>query len=182
MKNRLATHLITGGTHRSARAVGHQQNAMALRWFRVRRAQSDAPYQRSFTRWLPAFVAALLFATCTWSAEKSPAPPAPAKRIGLEEFDRLRAANTNIVILDVRSAAEFEKGRIGGATNIDFNSLRFEEKVRVLDKARIYVVTCAVGVRSARACKKLELLGFHELYDLAPGFDGWKKAFRPIEK
>lgn len=129
-----------------------------------------------------ALVAALLFAMCAWSAEKTSAPPAPAKRIGLEEFDKLRAANTNIVILDVRTAAEFEKGRIAGATNIDFNSLRFAEKVGALDRNKTYVVTCAVGVRSARACKKLETLGFNELYDLAPGFDGWKKAFRPIEK
>ncbi len=129
-----------------------------------------------------ALVAALLFAICAWSAEKTSTPHAPAKRIGLEEFDKLRAANTNIVILDVRTAAEFEKGRMAGATNIDFNSLRFEEKVGALDKSKTYVVTCAVGVRSARACKKLQALGFHELYDLAPGFDGWKKAFRPIEK
>ena len=129
-----------------------------------------------------ALVVALLFALCAWSAETTSAPPTPAKRIGLEEFDKLRAANTNIIILDVRTAAEFEKGRIAGATNIDFNSLRFEEKVGALDKNKTCVVTCAVGMRSARACKKLERLGFKELYDLAPGFDGWKKAHRPFEK
>jgi rhodanese-related sulfurtransferase len=127
-------------------------------------------------------LAAFLVVLDVWSADKTPSTPAPTKRIGLEEFDKLRAANTNIVILDVRTAAEFEKGRIAGATNIDFNSLRFAEKVGALDKSKTYVVTCALGVRSARACRKLETLGFHELYDLAPGFDGWKKAFRPIEK
>jgi rhodanese-related sulfurtransferase len=129
-----------------------------------------------------ALVTALLFTICAWSAEKPSTPAAPAKRIGLEEFDKLRAANTNIVILDVRSAAEFEKGRIAGATNIDFNSLRFEQKVGALDRNKIYIVNCAVGMRSARACKKLQGLGFKELYDLAPGFDGWKKSGRPFEK
>ena len=127
-------------------------------------------------------LAAFLVVVDVWSAEKNSATSAPTRRIGLEEFDKLRAANTNIVVLDVRTAAEFEKGHIAGATNIDINSLRFEEKIRALDKSKSYVVTCAVGVRSARACKKLETLGFNELYDLAPGFDGWKKAFRPIEK
>ena len=129
-----------------------------------------------------ALLALFLVVVETWSAEKTGTSPASAQRIGLEEFDKLRAANSNIVILDVRSAAEFEKGRIAGATNIDFNSLRFEDNVRALDKSKTYVVTCAVGVRSARACRKLETLGFNELYDLAPGFDGWKKTFRPIEK
>ena|SRR5436190_20783112 len=129
-----------------------------------------------------ALMAVFLVAVCARSADKSPVSGTPAKRIGLEEFDKLRAANTNIVILDVRSAAEFQKGRIGGATNIDISSLRFEEKVGALDKSKTYVVNCAVGMRSARACRKLEGLGFKELYDLAPGFDGWKKAGRPFEK
>jgi rhodanese-related sulfurtransferase len=127
-------------------------------------------------------MAALLVAVCARSAEKNAAPTAPAKRIGLEEFDKLRAANTNIVILDVRTIAEFEKGRIAGATNIDINSLRFDEKIGALDKSKTYVVTCAVGMRSARACKKLQGMGFKEFYDLAPGFDGWKKSGRPFEK
>lgn len=129
-----------------------------------------------------ALVVALLFAVCGWGAEKTSVPSATAKRIGMDAFDKLRAANTNLVILDVRTAAEFEKGRIAGATNIDINSLRFEEKVGALDRNKTYVVTCAVGMRSARACKKLEGLGFREIYDLAPGFDGWKKAGRAFEK
>jgi rhodanese-related sulfurtransferase len=37
-------------------------------------------------------------------------------------------------------------------------------------------------VRSAKACKKLEGVGFKELYDLAPGFKGWEKAGKPVEK
>lgn len=103
------------------------------------------------------------------------------RRIGVEEFEKLRAY-TNIVVLDVRTAAEFEKGRIPGSTNIDFNSLRFTDRINALDKSKTYVVTCAVGMRSARACKKLKALGFKEWYDLAPGFDGWKKAGKPVEK
>jgi rhodanese-related sulfurtransferase len=134
------------------------------------------------TNLLLSLVAALSFAVSAWSAEKTSALLTSPRHIGLEEFDKLRSANTNIVILDVRTAAEFEKGRMAGATNIDFNSLRFEEKVRAFDKSKTYVVTCAVGMRSARACKKLAALGFNDLYDLAPGFDGWKKAHRPFEK
>ena len=119
---------------------------------------------------------------CAWSAEKPAAQVVLTKRIGLEAFDKLRATNANVVILDVRSAAEFEKGRIAGSTNINISSLHFEENLGALDKSKTYVVTCAVGMRSARACKKMESLGFKELYDLAPGFDGWKKAGRPFEK
>jgi rhodanese-related sulfurtransferase len=125
----------------------------------------------------------LFFTTAIgWSADKnSSGSVAKVKQIRVEEYDKLRA-NTNNVILDVRSAAEFEKGRVPGATNIDINSSEFTEKVAALDTNKTYLVNCAAGVRSAKACKKMETMGFNKLYDLAPGFDGWKKAGKPIEK
>jgi rhodanese-related sulfurtransferase len=125
---------------------------------------------------------ALLFTTAQgWAEEPSAAPVTIVKRIGVDEYDKLRA-NTNNVVLDVRSAAEFEKGRIPGATNIDINSSKFAEKVAALDTNKTYLVNCAVGMRSAKACKKMETMGFKNLYDLEPGFDGWKKAGKPVEK
>ncbi len=125
---------------------------------------------------------ATLFAViCALPAAEPSASNNASRRIGVAEFERLWA-RTNIVILDVRTAAEFEKGRIPGSTNVDFNSLRFTEKINALDKSKTYVVTCAVGMRSARACRKMEVLGFKDWYDLAPGFDGWKKAGKPVEK
>lgn len=126
---------------------------------------------------------ALLFtASLGWSVDELPRQPGTkVERVNVEEFDKLRA-NTNYVLLDVRSAAEFEKGRIPGAVNIDINSSKFAEKVAALDTNKTYLVSCAVGMRSAKACKKMETLGFNKLYDLETGFDGWKKARKPIEK
>ncbi len=129
------------------------------------------------------FVLALLALTClvSWGAEPAVRPAVAVKRIDVEQFEKLRT-KTNAVILDVRSKAEFEKGRIPGAINLDINSTRFAEKVDALDRSKTYLVHCAVGMRSARACKKMESMGFKELYDLAPGFDGWKKADKTVEK
>ena len=125
---------------------------------------------------------ALLFPAAAQSAElTTPTPAARVNRIGVEEYDKLRA-DTNNVILDVRSVAEFEKGRIPRAINIDINSKTFAERTAALDRNKTYLVNCAVGMRSAKACKKLEAMGFKHLYDLGPGFDGWKKAGKPIEK
>jgi rhodanese-related sulfurtransferase len=121
------------------------------------------------------------FGTAAWSADPPAPPPAAVKRIGIKEFETLRAG-TNAVILDVRSKAEFEKGRIPGATNIDISSTRFAESITKLDKGKTYLVNCAVGMRSARACKQMEAMGFTNLFDFAPGFDGWRKAGKPVEK
>jgi rhodanese-related sulfurtransferase len=125
---------------------------------------------------------ALFFtASHVWAEGTSTTPATKVKRVDVEQYDKLRA-DTNNVILDVRSAAEFEKGRIPGATNIDINSSKFAEKVAALDTNKTYLVNCAVGMRSAKACKKMETMGFNKLYDLAPGFDGWKKEGKPVEK
>lgn len=127
-------------------------------------------------------LAATLLGSAFSRAAETPAPATTAvKRVNIDEYETLRTG-TNIVILDVRSAAEFEKGHIPGAINIDINSARFAELTAPLDKSRTYLVNCAAGRRSARACKELESSGFKALYDLAPGFDGWKKAGKPVQK
>jgi rhodanese-related sulfurtransferase len=114
------------------------------------------------------------------TAAETQAAGGKVKRIGVEEYEKLRA-NTNNVVLDVRSKAEFEKGHVPRAVNIDINSPNFQQLVTKLDPSKTYLVNCAVGMRSAKACKKMEGLGFKDLYDLAPGFDGWKKAVKSVE-
>ena len=111
------------------------------------------------------------------AAEKKPIN----QRVDVEAYDKLRA-NKEVIILDVRTAEEFKTGHVPGATNLSVNSPGFDEAVAKLDKSKTYLVNCAVGMRSAKACKKLEAAGFQNLYDLAPGFDGWKKAGKPVEK
>jgi rhodanese-related sulfurtransferase len=128
---------------------------------------------------LPLVLFVALFINVT--AQSAETPVTPVKRVTVEEFDALRT-NTNYVLLDVRSKAEFEKGHVPRAVNVDISSPRFAEQVGAFDKSKTYLVNCAVGMRSARACKKMQELGFTNLFDLAPGFDGWKKAGKPVEK
>ncbi len=127
-------------------------------------------------KWLPALAfASFLVLAVAGRLTAADQPASATKRVNVADYEKLRA-NTNHVILDVRSAAEFAKGHVPGAVNLDINSPQFADKATALDKSRTYLVNCAVGMRSARACKKLETLGFTNLFDLAPGYDGWKKA------
>jgi phage shock protein E len=103
------------------------------------------------------------------------------KGVGVEEFDKLRADKANVV-LDVRTPKEFQAGHIPGALNIDLHSPDFDKRIGELDKNKTYLVHCASGGRSAVACKKLGSLGFKELFDLRPGFNGWRGAGKPVEK
>jgi rhodanese-related sulfurtransferase len=137
---------------------------------------------------LPAVLTGLLIysAQVFGADEKSPTPAPPkqatkVRLVSVEEFDKLRANKANVV-LDVRTADEFKAGHIPGATNIDYTAADFGEKVAKLEKDKTYLVHCAAGSRSARACKKLEGLGFKNLVDLHAGFSGWEGAGKPVEK
>jgi rhodanese-related sulfurtransferase len=92
------------------------------------------------------------------------------------------AADKQNVILDVRTPAEFSAGHIPGAVNLDYNAPDFQAKAAALDKHRTYLVHCATGGRSVRACEKLNHLDFPNLYNLPGGFRAWVKAGQPVEK
>ena len=136
-------------------------------------------------------VAALLGLRPGFAADAPKAPPAPqgekpplpgkVRNVSVDEFEKLIAARTNVV-LDVRTAREFEAGHIAGAVNIDFNSPDFAKKVANLDKSRTYLVHCAAGVRSAKACHLMDQAAFNNLVNLEAGFKGWERAGKPVEK
>jgi len=103
------------------------------------------------------------------------------KNVAVEEFDKLRGDKQRQV-LDVRTASEFAAGHIPGAINVDVNGPDFEKKVAALDKDKTYLVNCAAGVRSAKACGKMSQLNFTSLYNLEGGFKAWEKAGKAVEK
>ena len=103
------------------------------------------------------------------------------KNLNVEQFEKMRAAKTNVV-LDVRTKKEYDAGRIPGAVLIDWNSPDFEKKVAALEKDKTYLVHCASGGRSARASAKLGALGFKNVHNLEGGFRAWEKAGNKPDK
>jgi rhodanese-related sulfurtransferase/thioredoxin-related protein len=108
-------------------------------------------------------------------------PTAAYKNLSVDEFARMAADKQN-VILDVRTPGEFSAGHIPGAVNLDYNAPDFQAKAAALDKSKTYLVHCAVGGRSVRACEKMSHLDFPNLYNLPGGFKAWAKAGQPVEK
>ena len=103
------------------------------------------------------------------------------KNLDVEQFARMMEDKQN-VILDVRTPTEFSNGHIAGALNLDVNGADFQEKMAALDKNKIYLVHCASGIRSVKACQKMTKLDFPNLYNLTGGFKAWAKAGKPVEK
>lgn len=86
----------------------------------------------------------------------------------------------NALVLDVRDDAEFSSGHISSAKHIPLAQLsdRLGEIRKYQQKT--VLVNCQGGVRSANACGQLKKAGFTKLYNLAGGFNAWKKANLPV--
>ena len=115
-----------------------------------------------------------------FAADKPPVPK-NVKNVGVEEFDKLRAQK-NAVVLDVRTEKEFKDGHIPGAVNLDVNAPDFAKKLAALDKDKTYLVHCAAGRRSLKACGVMDQSEFKKLVNLEDGFASWTKAGKPVEK
>ncbi len=89
-----------------------------------------------------------------------------------EEFNQLIAEKPGI-ILDVRTAEEYEEGHINNALNIDFYGDNFANELENLDKNQPIYVYCHSGGRSGKTKKMLVDQGFICVYNLSGGFSKW---------
>ena len=102
--------------------------------------------------------------------------------IDSKEAYGLIKADSNIAILDVRTAKEFADGHVAGAVNIDVNQADFAQKIDELDRSKTYIVYCRLGRRSRKAVGIMAAKGFKNLYNVSDGFVGWNKNGLPFEK
>ncbi|MCM3744432.1 sulfurtransferase TusA family protein [Sporosarcina luteola] len=94
-----------------------------------------------------------------------------------EELETALSNRAEVIVLDVREAAEFAFGHIPGAQSLPLGEI--DIALSDLDKeASIYVV-CRSGSRSDMASQKLSAAGFKDVKNVVPGMSGWNG---PIEK
>ncbi|HEY5919435.1 MAG TPA: rhodanese-like domain-containing protein [Chryseolinea sp.] len=78
----------------------------------------------------------------------------------------------NVVIIDTRSAEEFQISHISGALFLDYDSFK-AENIKNIDKNSKIIVYCSVGYRSERIGEQLIKLGFKDVYNLYGGIFDW---------
>lgn len=103
----------------------------------------------------------------------------------LSPQDFLQKVNNNIdnpstIILDVRTADEFNTGHIERAILLDYRSEDFSKQIKNLDPNKEYLIYCRSGARSSSAIDSLKLLGFNHLLELEGGINAWKQEKLPV--
>ena len=80
--------------------------------------------------------------------------------------------NSDVVIIDVRTADEFGYNHLKGAVNIPLQDTS-ENRIRryVKNKSSIIIAYCEYGGRSRKAVNKLIKMGYENVYNLDGGIE-----------
>lgn len=74
------------------------------------------------------------------------------------------------MVIDVRSVNEFESGHILQAYNFPLDRIEMTVPAAIKDKNKVLLLHCSTGVRSGMAKRKLQDLGYKNVFNLG-GYD-----------
>jgi phage shock protein E len=112
-----------------------------------------------------------------------PAPAASTESMSQADLlARLGRKDPDLVVLDVRTPAEFAAGHVPGARNVshDLLSSRLAELAPLRNKQ--VVLYCRSGRRTLLAADVLHAAGFTRLAHLEGDYLAWEAEHRPIER
>ena len=95
------------------------------------------------------------------------------------EFQEL-TQQPGVVVLDVRTPAEFAQGHLENAINMDVESGDFGSQIATLDSGATYAVYCRSANRSKVAMDQMKAAGFTNVQDLDGGIVAWQSQGLPV--
>jgi len=108
--------------------------------------------------------------------------------IGLEELKAELESNPDLLLVDIREIQErVDLGTIPGAKHAARGMLEFWADPASpyyrnwFQEGRRTILFCAAGGRSVLAARALGDMGFTNVAEFAPGFNGWKEAGEEVE-
>lgn len=93
-------------------------------------------------------------------------------RISGDEAKKIIDENRSVIILDVRTPAEYKTKHIPGAILISNETITNKE-IEGIKKSDTVLVYCRSGNRSREASEKLIAMGYKHVYDFG-GIDTWQ--------
>lgn len=89
-------------------------------------------------------------------------------------FTMLEEDDNKIKLIDIRDMGEYDQGAIPGSENLPVHTLA--EKMDELDRNKILVFYCQVGIRSAQICAWFLENGFKHVHNLRGGIYAWMQS------
>ena len=117
---------------------------------------------------LPIFITALLLVGCAVPAEQE----ISYRQITMDKAVAMMKEEEGYIILDVRTAAEFDEKHIPGAINVPNEAIGTDAIPELPDKDQLILVYCRSGNRSKQASEKLVKLGYTNVVEFG-GIIDW---------
>lgn len=95
---------------------------------------------------------------------------------------RLMNNHDDILILDIRTEADYKSGHINGAKNVPLNNFATSISGLSSSKNEPVLLYCNSGNTVTRAIKMLKKAGFEQVNNLEGGIAAWKEANMPLTK
>ena len=89
-------------------------------------------------------------------------------------YKDIKYENINLIeykIIDVRSKNEYRENHLTGSVNIPLSDIKQKIEKIVPNKDRKILLYCQSGLRSKKAIRILEKLGYNNLYNLNGGIE-----------
>jgi len=104
-------------------------------------------------------------------------------RGGLSAAEATQLINRrNAVVIDLRPSADFAKGHLPSARQIEFADLQAKVGQLVKNKSNPVLLVCQTGQQSNKAARIVQDAGFAEVHVLEGGLNAWQQAGMPVVK
>lgn len=102
--------------------------------------------------------------------------------LAVDELKRRLDAGEKLLLLDVRSAADFagEKGHIAGALNIPLEELAARQGELESRREQPVLLVCTTDRRSSKAAAQLAAAGFAQVQVVQGGMSAWRERGWPV--
>jgi rhodanese-related sulfurtransferase len=88
----------------------------------------------------------------------------------------------NALVVDLRPIADFEKGHVPGAKNVQMSQFDPENRALAAARSLPVVLVCKTGQTAGGAAKRLRKAGFEKVFVLDGGIGAWQQAGLPLAK
>lgn len=92
-----------------------------------------------------------------------------------------RAAEPNLVVIDVREESEWARGHVQGAVHLGKGIIERDIEKWFADKSQELILYCGGGYRSALAADALRQMGYSRVVSMDGGYKGWVSAGGPTD-
>lgn len=99
----------------------------------------------------------------------------------IHDVARMQAAGESFHLIDVREAAEWQRGHLPGARHLCKGTIERDIEAAVPDLDAAIVLYCGGGFRSALAADALRHMGYARVSSMDGGWRAWSEAGLPIE-